>query len=190
MTLQQKTKHKNSALILIDIQKGFLDADYWGNRNNPEFELKTKELLEFYREHELPVIHVQHLSREKNSPLKPGQDGADFICGFEPRLGERIFQKSVNSAFIGTNLESYLLSQEMSSLTLAGLTSDHCVSTTARMAANLGFQVFIRSDCTATFDRKLLGIIYPADLVHAVSLASLNGEFATILDAPSSLSAK
>lgn len=175
---------KNSsaeALVLIDLQKGFLQTEYWGTRNNPELESKCRKLLAQFRSEGKSVIHVQHLSTEAASPLVPGQPGAEFIEGLEPRLGERVFQKSVNSAFIGTNLEAYLRDHNLTSLTLAGLTSDHCVSTTARMAANLGFKVTIVASCTATFDRKRNDTVYPADLVHNVSLASLNGEFASVI---------
>jgi nicotinamidase-related amidase len=174
-----------NALILIDIQKGFLNIPHWGKRGNINFETNTKRLLEIYRRYQLPVIHIQHLSTENLSPLRPGQPGAEFLEGFEPRLGERIFQKIVNSSFIGTNLETYLKVQGINSLTLVGLTADHCVSTTARMGSNLGFQIFIVSECTATFDRSRSGTNFPADLVQSVSLASLNGEFATVFDSVS-----
>ncbi len=170
------------ALLVIDAQKGFSDSTYWGKRNNPEFETNILDLLALARELNLSVIHIQHLSTDERSPLRPGQDGVEFISGVEPRLGERVFQKTVNSAFIGTNLEFYLRSQGISSVALAGLTSDHCVSTSARMASNLGFQVYIVANCTATFDREGRDTSYAADLVHKINLASLNSEFATIVD--------
>lgn len=173
---------KNHALILIDAQKAFHDSDYWGKRNNPDFEKNIEHLLKIYRELKLPVLHVQHLSTEEKSPLRPGQNGVEFISGLEPKFGERIFQKSVNSAFIGTNLEEYLKSKQINSLTMAGLTSDHCVSTSARMACNLGFDITIAHDATATFDRiGIDGTIHSAELVHQISLASLDKEFAKIL---------
>jgi nicotinamidase-related amidase len=174
------SKLQSWALILIDMQKGFLDSEYWGSRNNPALEANVKQLLQRHRNLGLPVIHVQHLSSEAQSPLRPNQCGAEFMEGLEPQQGEPVFQKSVNSAFIGTSLEAFLKTQNINSLILAGLTSDHCVSTTARMASNLGFQVFLISDCTATFDRQRMQAIYPASLVHEVSLASLNREFATV----------
>ncbi|MEA9355972.1 cysteine hydrolase family protein [Bacteriovorax sp. PP10] len=167
---------------MIDAQKGFLESDYWGKRNNPNLEKNIEHLLKIYRELKLPVLHVQHLSTEEKSPLSPGQKGVEFISELEPEFGERIFQKSVNSAFIGTNLEKYLKSNKIKSLTMAGFTSDHCVSTTARMASNLGFDVLIAHDATATFDRiGIDGAIHPAELVHQISLASLDKEFANIL---------
>lgn len=172
---------ENQALIVIDVQKGFLNESYWGKRNNPNLLENVMALISNYRKLKLPIIHVQHLSLEEKSPLRPGQIGVDFINGLGPEFGERVFQKSVNSAFIGTNLDAYLRSQKITSLILVGFTSDHCVSTTARMASNLGYHVIIISDCVATFDRKLFGKEYTAELVHEISLASLRGEFGEVV---------
>jgi nicotinamidase-related amidase len=175
----QNVKNK-TALIIIDVQKGFNDP-IWGKRNNPKAEENIKTLLNVFRETSNPVIHIQHLSVEPKSPLRPGQNGSEFMEGMEPKLGERVFQKSVNSAFIGTGLEAYLRENQITSLVLAGITSDHCVSTTTRMAANLGFEVTVVADATIAFERKsITGQIFDAELVHQVSLASLSGEFAVI----------
>lgn len=167
------------ALLLIDVQIGFLDS-IWGKRNNPQAEKNIRLLLKAFRGFALPIIHVHHLSREIHSPLRPGQIGAEPMEGCDPKLGERIFQKTVNSAFIGTNLEAHLREAGIGTLFMAGFTSDHCVSTSARTAANLGFQVTVITDATITFERRGLGSSYAADLVHEVHLASLKGEFAEL----------
>ncbi|MBI2027145.1 MAG: cysteine hydrolase [Deltaproteobacteria bacterium] len=173
---------KNCALLLIDVQKGFRDPS-WGKRNNPKAEDNMKLLLEAFRSKRLPIIHIQHLSCEKDSPLRPGQEGIEFMEGFEPMAGEKVFQKSVNSAFIGTDLESCLRKEALQNLVIVGLTTDHCISTTVRMASNLGFTVYLVADATATFERKSLSLCYSPELVHEVNLASLHREFATVTTA-------
>jgi nicotinamidase-related amidase len=177
----------NPALLLIDVQKAF-DEPVWGSRNNPEAESNIALLLAKWREHALPVIHVKHCSTEPNSPLRPERPGNEFKDEARPIPGEKQFRKSVNSAFIGTGLEEYLCERKISSLVIVGLTTDHCVSTTTRMAANLGFVVTLISDATATFDRRGHdGVLYPADEIHKVHLASLNGEFCMVRSATEAL---
>ncbi|MCM2280980.1 MAG: cysteine hydrolase [Bdellovibrionaceae bacterium] len=171
---------RSTALIVIDVQKGFLDP-IWGNRSQPDFEENTAALLSHWRCRSLPIIHIQHLSREIGSPLRPDQPGSEFMPVAQPLPGEPVLTKSVHSAFIGTDLERYLREREISDVVIAGLTVDHCVSTTVRMAHDLGFRVKVPIDGVATFERRGQdGTLYPAELVHQLSLASLDGEFAEV----------
>lgn len=182
MSLTQKNR---PALLLIDIQKGFDDIAYWGGeRNNPDAESNAAKLLAYWRANGLPIIHVQHCSTNPVSPLRPGQVGNEFKEAFRPLPGETVIQKNVNSAFIGTDLKQRLDSQHLTTLVIAGLTTDHCVSTTTRMAGNFGFDTFLVADASAAFNKKGVGAqTFDADLIHQTALASLNREFATVLDA-------
>lgn len=168
------------ALIIIDVQKGF-DDQCWGTRNNPNAESNINLLLNQWRENNWPVIHIQHCSVESHSPLRPDVIGNEFKEDAMPIEGEVIFTKTVNSAFIGTNLENHLTEHQITDLVLVGLTTDHCVSTSTRMGGNLGFNVTLVSDATATFDRKGPdGTHYSAGEIHNIHLASLNGEFCAV----------
>ena len=171
------------ALILVDIQKGFDNIGYWGGqRNNPDAEENAGELLRLWRKHDLPIFHIKHCSSNPKSLLHETNSGNDFKDLVKPANNEPIIKKNVNSAFIGTNLEEQLDNLEIRKLVIVGLTTDHCVSTTTRMASNLGFDSFLVSDATATFNRKgPEGENYPAGLIHATALASLNEEFASIV---------
>jgi len=174
--------------LLLDVQQGF-DAPTWGRRNNPGMEECVSDLLGAWRVSNRPVIHVQHMSTDPTSPLRPDHPGNAFKGETAPRPGERVIQKIVHSCFIGTSLEAELRGAGHRTLVIVGLTTNHCVSTSARMAANLGFDTWVVSDATAAFDRVGPdGIRYPAELVHAMALSDLHGEFATVVDTESVLS--
>ena len=174
------TLGSRAALVVIDVQQG-LDDPRYGTRNNPGAEQRIAALLASWRATGGPIIHVQHLSLRPDSPLREAAPGDGFKVEALPRAGEPIFQKHENSAFIGTALEAHLRNHGIERLIMVGLTTDHCVSSTARMAANLGFSVTVVEDATATFDRQGPdGTHYSAELMHGTTLASLEGEFAAV----------
>lgn len=177
------SKSDRPALILVDIQKGFENVEYWGGqRNNPDAEHKASELLKIWRENKLPVFHIMHCSSSTTSLLHETNKGNEFKDIVKPEEGEPIIKKNVNSAFIGTNLKEQLDNEKITKLVIVGLTTDHCISTTTRMAGNLGFDTFLVSDATATFNKKGLdGQNFSAELIHDTALASLNEEFATVV---------
>lgn len=171
----------NAALLIIDVQKGF-DDPVWGRRNNPEAEIHIASLLQAWRQTCRPIFHIQHLSQIASSPLRPGITGNDIKDIVYPQHGEPVIQKQVNSAFIRTDLEERLVQQNINTLIITGLTTNHCVETTTRMAGNLGFHTYLASDATATFDRKGPdGVLHTADEIHAMTLVNLHEEFATII---------
>lgn len=170
-----------AALLIIDVQQG-LDNPAFGERNNPQAEAQMARLLTAWRERGWPVLHVRHDSVEANSPLRPELPGNAIKPEVLPLVGEPLYTKSVNSAFIGTGLEAHLHERGIEQLVVVGLTTDHCVSTSVRMAANLGFNVTLISDATATFERTGPdGIHYSAEQMHGVNLASLDGEFCRVI---------
>ena len=171
------------ALILIDIQKGFDDLPYWGvERNNPDAEENASVLLNLWRSKDFPIFHIQHCSSNPSSVLNEKHSGNEFKDIVSPLGKETIIKKDVNSAFIGTNLRKLLDDASISKVVIVGLTTDHCVSTTARMAGNYGFETYVVSDATATFGKSGSdGALFSAQLIHDTTLASLNEEFASVV---------
>lgn len=187
-------------LLLVDVQVGFDHPTYWGTqRSNPSFESNIVTLLDAFRklaqlhpDHPThSVVHVTHSSTEPSSPLHSSSDGIAIQPYAKPITGESVIVKHVNSGFIGTNLESLLKKKLVRRLVIAGLTTDHCISTTVRMAANLFVtshltenreidegSVILVEDATATWGRDG----FDAETIHKVHVASLRAEFCEVMN--------
>ncbi len=172
---------KTTALLFIDVQKAW-DEPYWGRRNNPDAEANMARLAAAFRAQGLDVVHVGHDSRDPNSPLFPGEPGNAFKAGTEPLAGEAVFRKSAHCAFVGTGLEAHLREHGIDRLVIAGFTTNHCVSTTARLSCDLGFKTVVVRDACATFELDDMdGNRMTAEALHEAGLTELHGEFAMVL---------
>lgn len=176
----------STALLLIDVQKGVNDTRYYGGptgrRNNPEAEANIAAILEAWRAVGGKVAFTQHDSREEGSPLKLSLDSGALLDGFLPTSDNIVVSKDVNSGFVGTPLEVELRRAGILRLVVAGFFTNYCVETTVRMAGNMGFDTYLVHDACATMNRVGLdGTDYDPELVHALSIATLHGEFCTAI---------
>lgn len=175
-----------TGLLLIDVQTGVNVLEHWGGptgrRNNPGAEAEMARLLAAWREQGLPVIYTQHDSREAASPLKLSLPTGAMIDGFEPAPGEIVIRKDVNSAFIGTDIELRMRQHGITRLVIVGFFTNFCVETSTRMAGNMGYDTYLVPDACATTNRVGPdGTDHDPETVHALSVASLHGEFCTAL---------
>jgi nicotinamidase-related amidase len=172
----------SAALLVVDLQHA-IDAPYWGRRNNPDAEANIGRLLAAWRRTGRPIYHIRHDSTEPDSAYRPGQAGHAFKREGRPRPGEPVVAKRTNSAFIGTDLERHLRAAGQTTLVVAGVATSNSVEATVRMAGNLGFSTYVVDDAAFTFDKRLRdGRTMPAEDVHALALANMDGEYATVVD--------
>ena len=176
-----------TALLLIDVQVGVDVLTHWGGstgrRNNPNAEDKMSQLLTAWRQAKLQVAFTRHDSREAASPLKFSLPTGAQKPGFEPVAGEIVVEKDVNSGFIGTDLEIQLRRANIARLAIVGFFTNFCVETTTRMAGNLGFDTYLVEDCCSASNRiGPDGIDRDPELVHAMTVANLHGEFCTAIN--------
>ncbi|MFI8686826.1 cysteine hydrolase family protein [Rossellomorea sp. NPDC077527] len=177
-------------LLLIDFQKAFQDPSL-GKRNNPNMERNAYRLLQGWREKAWPVVHVQHSSYDMESPLHSSSAGFSFVEDFYPSRHEKHIIKHLTSAFIDTDLDLYLKREKFKSLVVMGFTTNHCISSTVRMAKDLGYDVTVPFDATACFETYSFdGSLFSAEIVHGLSLTNLHHEFATISSTESLLSSQ
>lgn len=168
-------------LMIIDMQQG-MSWPQAGERNNPDAEHNMAELLAHWRAAHAPIIHIRHLSTEPDSLFWPEQDGVLFQEAFEPLDNEKVIEKSVPDAFIHSDLAAWLAEQQIDSLVIVGVSTNNSVESTVRSAGNLGFNVYVvESACFAFQMEDFFGLVRSADDVHAMSLANLHGEYATVI---------
>jgi nicotinamidase-related amidase len=171
-----------AALLLVDVQQAFTDPAF-GTRNNPDCEANVGRLLAHWREHGGTVVFVRHDSTEPGSRLRPSQPGNAFQPVIEG-TPDLLVTKEVNSAFIGSPpLEPWLRDRGIGAIVVAGIQTNMCCETTARMGANLGFDVAFALDATHTFDLPdpIDGGRIDADTLARVTAANLQDEFAQVL---------
>ena len=147
-------------------------------------------LLAAWRAEGLPIVHIRHDSPEPGSPYAPGSPGHAFKAEARPLDGETIIGKSAHSAFVGTRLEEALDALGATTLVVCGVLTHNSLEATARHAGDLGYRVFVVADaCWAVDVRDLEGRLWPAEDVHALSLAHLDGEYAEVVNCAATLQA-
>lgn len=173
--------HQQYALVIVDFQIGFSDTRHWGRRDNPDCEANIEQLARHWRSIDGPIVVVRHDSTETLSPLRPGQPGNNLRPEV-PDDPDLLVVKSVNSAFHGTpRLDLWLSTRNLAGIAICGITTNHCCETTARVGANLGFDVLFVLDATHTFDRQGPDGLVRAETLTMVTATNLAGEFATIV---------
>ena len=169
------------ALIVIDVQQGFSSYDVPGERNNPECEANIKKLIDAWRARGLPIVFVRHDSKEPTSVLRPGQPGNDFKSALTG-TPDLVVSKSVNSAFYGTpDLDVWLKTNGINELAICGIQTNMCCDVTARMAGNLGYDVWFALDATHTFAKEANGIKLSAEQLSQATAVNLHGDFAEVM---------
>lgn len=181
---------ENAALVVIDVQRGFEEVEYWGVRNNPEADANIAALIDVWQASGRPVVFTRHDSTTSDSPLRPGHEGNGFKDYVERRRGkgaagaELMVVKSVNSAFYGTpDLGAWLTAAGIGQLVVAGIQTNMCVETTTRMAGNLGYEVLFPLDATYTFGQEgpWGWELTAGDLARATAVSLHGGGFAKVV---------
>ncbi len=170
-----------AVLLPVDMQQAF-DAPPWSSRWNDLVDANGLALIETWRSAGRPIIHVRHDSVQPGSTLAPGTAGNAFRPGFEPREREPLVTKSVNSAFIGTDLDLRLKRLGAKHVVVFGISTDMCVSTTIRTGANMGWDMILVPDACDCFDLPDgQGGTIRAEEVQRAHVATLAFEFARTL---------
>lgn len=169
------------ALVIVDMQRDFLEPGGFGAMlGNDVTQLGSivptlKELLDFFRQHGLTVIHTLECHRPDLSDCPPskrrrgkgsmtigdegpmgrilirGEVGNGIIPELAPIEGEIVIHKPGKGAFYATDLQEILQKRGITHLLFSGVTTEVCVQTTMREANDRGYECLMVEDCTASY---------------------------------------
>jgi nicotinamidase-related amidase len=172
----------STALIVVDVQQGFDDVAFWGERNNPDCEANVARLIAEWRDQTWPIVFVRHDSLNPASPLAPGKPGNAFkdVVSGDPDL---LVTKSVHSAFLGEpDLHGWLNEHGVTGIAICGIQTNMCCETTARDGSDLGYEMIFVLDATHTFD--IIGSnhrVYRAREIARYTALTLGADFGRVM---------
>lgn len=170
-----------TALIIIDIQKDYFPGGRMELAGAEQAALRTQEALEYFRVHNLPVVHIRHLSTRPTATFfLPDTDGIEIHPCVAPLPGEAVFVKNFPNSFRETQLLEHLRGLGIERLILTGMMTSMCVDSTARAAFDLGFQNVLLHDAMATRDLGFGVVTIPAAQVQGAFLAALGSVFGRV----------
>jgi len=171
----------NQALLIIDIQNDYFPGGAMELVGSPAAGAKAGMLLQAFRQKQLPVVHIQHVSTRPGATFfLPNTRGVEIHESVARQAGETVLQKNFPNSFRGTPLLEHLRKLQITQLVVAGMMTQMCVDSTTRAAADLGFQCLLAHDACATKSLSFGGATVPAENVQAAFLAALNGLFAKV----------
>ena len=143
----------SSALIVVDVQRGFDDAEYWGPRNNPDCEANVGASSRPGAPRAGRSCMSSTTRPHPSSPLAPGEQGQRVQGCRELASRTCLVEKTVHSAFYGEpDLDAWLRGNGITGVAVCGIQTNMCCETTARMASDLGYDLLFVEDATHTFD--------------------------------------
>ncbi|NLD93959.1 MAG: cysteine hydrolase [Fibrobacter sp.] len=169
------------ALLIIDIQNDYFKHGKMTLTGSSAASVNAKQVLETFRNGNLPVIHVQHIAARPTATFfLPGTKGAEIHDSVKPLETEKVITKHYPNSFRDTELFEYLKKNEITDLVICGMMTHMCIDATVRAAKDYGFGINLIGDACATKDLDINGHIVNADQVQTSFLAALNYFYATV----------
>jgi nicotinamidase-related amidase len=173
----------DTALLVIDIQNDYFPGGAMELEAADAAGAKAGQAIRHFRDKNLPVIHVRHLSvRPGSTFFLPGTRGAEIHSSVSPRDAEMVIEKNFPNSFRATRLEQTLKESAIKNLVVAGMMTHMCVDATVRHGADLGYKITLLGDACATRAQTFGGESVPARQVHTAFLAALNGFYAKVIN--------
>jgi nicotinamidase-related amidase len=171
----------SKALIIIDIQNDYFENGAMELVGSLEASENAKNILSKFRNKNLEIIHVQHVSLGKDATFfLPETEGQKIHENIKPISGEKIITKNYPNSFRDTGLLDHLKSKNINELVFLGMMTHMCIDATVRAAKDFEFKCTVIGDATATRNLEVNGKKVNAADVQTAFLAGLNSFYAEI----------
>ncbi len=172
----------NPALVLVDIQQDYFPKGRMEVVGAVETSRAAKKLLDLFREKNLPLVHVQHISTRAGATFfLPNTEGINFHESVSPLPNETVTKKNYPNSFRDTQLNEFLVSNKIKDLVICGMMSQMCIDATVRAAFDKGYACIVAHDACAARNLIFKGIDIPATHVHGAYMAALGAVYAKVL---------
>ena len=149
-----------------------------------EASLRAREILAFFREKGLPVVHIQHLAARPDATFfLPDTEGVKIHQNVDPLPGEVIFPKNYPNSFRNTPLLDHLINHQVDKVVVGGMMTHMCVDATVRAAFDYGLEVTVVHDACATRALAFGDQTIPAAQVQGAFLSALGFIYAKVVSA-------
>jgi len=170
------------ALLIIDVQNDYFPGGNMELVGMQAASENTKRALELFREKNLPIFHIQHISiRPGAGFFLPDTHGAEINKTVVPKSSEPVIQKHFPNSFRDTSLQGHLQDLKIEEISICGAMTHMCIDSTVRAAFDMGFRCVLISDACATRNLEFSGVTMEAAQVHAAFMAALSVPFAKII---------
>jgi nicotinamidase-related amidase len=140
----------NRALIVVDVQESFAQRAMWAHNSNPRLVENVNRLADAMRAEGDLVVWVLHAEPGTGTEFDPASGFVRLMGGLTRHDTEPLITKTAHNAFTTTNLQQLLTTTGVRELLIAGIRTEQCCETTARIGSDLGFEVGFVTDATAT----------------------------------------
>ena len=174
----------NTALVLIDIQQDYFPGGRMEVAGALEASRAAKRLLDYFRQGNLPIVHIQHISMRAGATFfLPDTEGINFHENVSPVPDETIIKKYFPNSFRNTDLQKHLESKAINEIVICGMMSHMCIDATVRAAFDEGYSCVVAHDACAARNLVFNGIDTPALHVHGAYMAALGAVYAKVSSA-------
>jgi nicotinamidase-related amidase len=169
----------NTALLVIDVQDSFKIGANWSQRSSPRFEENISALIREFRESKRPIFFILHTDNDPG--FRRGDAELKIMDFVDFREGDPLLCKTTRNAFTSTDLQTRLDALSVRRVVITGIQTEQCCETTARVAADLGYEVDFVTEATMTFPIAHDGDVLSTDEIIRRTEFVLRNRFARIV---------